>query len=94
VLASGRNRVDERKVEALVGEQVGKADAAFVRDATGFAIGGVPPAGHPEAIETLIDADLLEHSEVWAAAGTPQTVFPIAPGDLVGLTGGRVAEIA
>jgi prolyl-tRNA editing enzyme YbaK/EbsC (Cys-tRNA(Pro) deacylase) len=94
VLASGSNRVDERKVEALVGEPVGKADAAFVRAATGFAIGGVPPAGHPAPIETLVDADLLAHEEVWAAAGTPRTVFPVAPPGLVELTGGRVADVA
>jgi prolyl-tRNA editing enzyme YbaK/EbsC (Cys-tRNA(Pro) deacylase) len=94
VLASGRNRVDERKVEALVGEPVGKADAAFVRAATGFAIGGVPPAGHPEPLETLVDADLLDYDELWAAAGTPRTVFPVEPQELLALTGGRVGDIA
>jgi prolyl-tRNA editing enzyme YbaK/EbsC (Cys-tRNA(Pro) deacylase) len=94
VLASGRNRVDERKVEVLTGEPVGKADAAFVRAATGFAIGGVPPAGHPEPLETLVDADLLDHDELWAAAGTPRSVFAITPQDLLALTGGRVADVA
>ena len=94
VLASGRNRVDEGKVEALVGEPVGKADAAFVRAATGFAIGGVPPAGHPEPLETLVDADLLDHDVLWAAAGTPRTVFPLEPQELLTLTGGRVGDIA
>ena len=94
VLVSGRNRADEAKVEALIGEAVGKADASFVRAATGFAIGGVPPAGHPEPIETLVDEDLLAHDEVWAAAGTPRTVFPIAPGELLELTGGRVGDVA
>lgn len=94
VLASGRNRVDERKVEALLGETVGKADAAFVRAATGFAIGGVPPAGHPERLETLVDADLLRYDELWAAAGTPQTVFPVRPQELVAITGGRVVDVA
>ena len=94
VLASGRNRVDEAKVGALVAEPIGKADAAFVREVTGFAIGGVPPAGHPEPIETLVDRDLLSLGELWAAAGTPQTVFPIAPEELVRLTGGRVADVA
>jgi prolyl-tRNA editing enzyme YbaK/EbsC (Cys-tRNA(Pro) deacylase) len=94
VLASGRNRVDEGKVEALVGEPVGKADAAFVRAATGFAIGGVPPAGHPEPLETLVDADLLDHDVLWAAAGTPRTVFPVGPQELLALTGGRVGDIA
>ena len=94
VLVSGRNRVDEAKVGALVAEPIGKADAAFVREATGFAIGGVPPAGHPEPIDTLVDRDLLSLGELWAAAGTPQTVFPIAPDELVRVTGGQVADIA
>ena len=94
VLTSGRNRVDESKVGALVAEPISKADAAFVREVTGFAIGGVPPAGHPEPIDTLVDRDLLPLGEVWAAAGTPQTVFPIGPDELVRLTGGRVADVA
>jgi prolyl-tRNA editing enzyme YbaK/EbsC (Cys-tRNA(Pro) deacylase) len=94
VLVSGRNRVDEAKVGALVAEPISKADAAFVREATGFAIGGVPPAGHAEPIETLVDRDLLSLGELWAAAGTPQTVFPIAPEELVRVTGGRVADVA
>ena len=94
VLASGANRVDEGKLEALVGTQVGKADADFVRAATGFAIGGVPPAGHPSPIETLVDEDLLAFEQVWAAAGTPRTVFPVAPTELVELTNGRVEDVA
>jgi len=94
VVASGVNRVDEAKVAALVGEPIGKADAAFVRATTGFAIGGVPPAGHAEPIETLVDRDLLRHAEVWAAAGTPRTVFPLTPDELVAMTGGRVADVA
>jgi len=94
VLTSGRNRVDEAKVGALVAEPIAKADAAFVREVTGFAIGGVPPAGHPAPIDTLVDRDLLGLGELWAAAGTPQTVFPIGPDDLVRLTGGRVADVA
>ena len=94
VLTSGRNRVDEAKVGALVAEPISKADAAFVRGATGFAIGGVPPAGHPEPIDTLVDRDLLPLGELWAAAGTPQTVFPIGPDDLVRLTAGQVADVA
>ena len=94
VLASGGNRVDEAKVGALVAEPVSKADAAFVREVTGFAIGGVPPAGHAAPIDTLVDRDLLSLGELWAAAGTPRTVFPIAPDELVRVTGGRVADIA
>ena len=94
VLTSGRNRVDEAKVGALVAEPIAKADAAFVREVTGFAIGGVPPAGHAAPIDTLVDRDLLALGELWAAAGTPQTVFPIEPDELVRLTGGRVADVA
>ena len=94
VLASGRNRVDEAKLAALAGEPVAKADAAFVREATGYAIGGVPPAGHPQPIETVVDADLLELDRVWAAAGTPQSVFPLTPDELVALSRGRVADVA
>lgn len=94
VVASGSNRVDEAKLEALAGEPVGKADAAFVRAATGFAIGGVPPAGHASPVETIVDEDLLAFDEVWAAAGTPRTVFPLTPAELVEMTGGRVADVA
>ena len=94
VVASGANRVDEQKVETLLGEPIGKADAAFVREQTGFAIGGVPPAGHKSPIETIVDEDLLRHDEVWAAAGTPREVFATTPGELVAMTGGRVADVA
>jgi prolyl-tRNA editing enzyme YbaK/EbsC (Cys-tRNA(Pro) deacylase) len=94
VLTSGRNRVDEAKVERLVGEPIGKADAAFVREATGYAIGGVPPAGHPGPIETLVDRDLMALEQLWAAAGTPRTVFPLTPAELVALTGGRIDDVA
>ena len=94
IVASGINRVDEGKVAKLVGEPIGKADAAFVRAETGFAIGGVPPAGHAKPIETLVDEDLLRLGEVWAAAGTPRTVFPLTPAELVEMTGGRVADVA
>ena len=88
------NRVDERKLEALAGQPVGKADADFVRAQTGFAIGGVPPAGHARRIETLIDEDLLALDELWAAAGTPRDVFSLTPAELVAMTGGRVADVA
>ena len=94
VVASGTNRVDEAKVAALVGEAIGKADADFVRAQTGFAIGGVPPAGHVQPIPALVDEDLLAYDEIWAAAGTPRTVFPLTPAELVALTDGRVADVA
>lgn len=94
VIASGANRVDEKKVSALIEEKIGKADAEFVRARTGFAIGGVPPVGHLEAPITVIDRDLLALEEIWAAAGTPNAVFRLTPGDLATLTGGQVAEVA
>jgi len=93
VVASGQNRVDERLVEALIGEPLGKADADFVREHTGFVIGGVPPLGHTERLDTYIDEDLLQYDEIWAAAGTPHAVFSLTPGDLVQMTGGKVASI-
>lgn len=93
VLASGANRVDEHKVEALIGEPLGKADADFVRQQTGFVIGGVPPVGHPARLQTFIDRDLLKYQELWAAAGTPHAVFRLRPEDLVTITGGQVADI-
>jgi prolyl-tRNA editing enzyme YbaK/EbsC (Cys-tRNA(Pro) deacylase) len=93
VIASGINRVDERKVAALIAEPVGRADADFVRQRTGFAIGGVAPVAHAEPLTILIDEDLLRWPEIWAAAGHPNTVFRLTPDDLVRLTGGRVAEV-
>jgi prolyl-tRNA editing enzyme YbaK/EbsC (Cys-tRNA(Pro) deacylase) len=93
VIASGSNRVNERLIEALTGEALGKADADFVRQKTGFVIGGVPPLGHLEKIETYIDQDLYQYAEIWAAAGTPNAVFRLAPSDLERMTGGRVVAI-
>ena len=93
VLASGANRVDERRVGELLGTAIGRADAALVREATGYAIGGVPPIGHATAMPTLVDEDLLAFDEVWAAAGTPRDVFAIAPADLVRASGGQVATV-
>lgn len=94
VIASGANRVDEKAVEALLGEKIGKADADFVRDKTGYAIGGVAPVGHATPPVTFIDESLLVFEVIWAAAGTPFAVFPLAPAELQRLTGGRVAAIA
>jgi prolyl-tRNA editing enzyme YbaK/EbsC (Cys-tRNA(Pro) deacylase) len=93
VIASGANRVDEGKVAALLAEPVGRADADFVRQRTGFAIGGVAPVAHAEPLTILIDEDLMRWPEIWAAAGHPNTVFKLTPDDLVRLTGGRVAAI-
>lgn len=93
VLVSGANRVDERKLEALLGEPLGKADADFVRQQTGFVIGGVPPVGHIQSLQTFIDEDLLAYPFLWAAAGTPHAVFQLTPAQLTQLTQGRVALI-
>jgi prolyl-tRNA editing enzyme YbaK/EbsC (Cys-tRNA(Pro) deacylase) len=93
VIASGPNRVNERRIEKLISEPLGKADANFVRQKTGFVIGGVPPIGHLEKIEIFIDEDLLNYEEIWAAAGTPNAVFKTTPSDLVKMTGGRVVSI-
>lgn len=93
VVASGANRVDEAKVSAVLGEQIGRADAAFVREKTGYSIGGVPPVGHETPPLVVIDADLLALGEIWAAAGTPNAVFRLTPENLVALTEGQVAEV-
>lgn len=93
VVTSGANRVDERRVEAVVGEPIDKADAAFVRDHTGFAIGGVAPLGHPRPLLTLVDEDLLAWDDIWAAAGHPSTVVRLSGSDLLRITGGRVTAV-
>jgi prolyl-tRNA editing enzyme YbaK/EbsC (Cys-tRNA(Pro) deacylase) len=96
VVTSGANRVDTEHVGALVGARLDRADADFVRHHSGFAIGGVPPfgwIGATPAVRTLVDEDLLAHDEVWAAAGTPTDVFPLAPAELVQRTAGRVAAV-
>lgn len=94
VIASGANRVDEGKVAALLGEPVARANAAFVRARTGFAIGGVPPIGHAETPRTLLDEDLLRWEEIWAAGGTPNAIFRLTPADLLAMTQGQVTRIA
>lgn len=93
VLASGINRVDETALSALASEPVEKANADYVRQHTGFSIGGVPPLGHIEKMDIFIDEDLLTHEEIWAAAGHPRAVFQITPAELIRITGGRVACI-
>ena len=97
VITSGDRRVDEKKVQALVcgqGQKLGRADAEFVKAATGFSIGGVSPVGHAVAPVTLIDRDLLRFEEIWAAAGHPHGVFRLHPNDLVHLTGAPIADVA
>jgi Cys-tRNA(Pro) deacylase len=94
VVASGANRVDEKKVGVLIGEKIDRADAHYVREMTGYAIGGVPPIGHRVPPKVLLDADLKAFESVWAAAGTPNAVFRLTPLQLQSLTGGTFAEIA
>jgi len=94
VIASGANRVDEAKVSTLVGEPIGRADAAFVRECTGYAIGGIPPLGHAQSLKALIDRELLRFDTVYAAGGTPHAMFPLSPTDLVRAAGGTVADVA
>lgn len=93
VIASGPNRVNEKNIAKIIGEPIGKADAAFVRQETGFSIGGVPPVGYLKPLTPLIDKDLLAYPEIWAAAGTPHAVFALSPSDLVELTDGKVVTI-
>ena len=94
VVASGGNRVDEALVAVLVGEAIAKADAVYVRARTGFAIGGVPPVAHSERPTILVDENLLTYRELWAAAGSPFSVFRLTPDELLDLTGGTLASIA
>jgi prolyl-tRNA editing enzyme YbaK/EbsC (Cys-tRNA(Pro) deacylase) len=94
VMASGGHRVDTTKVATVVGaERVERATPEFVREHTGFAIGGVAPVGHPAPIRTLVDVELQQYDEVWAAAGHPNTVFPTTYDELLAITGGEPAEI-
>jgi len=93
VLASGVNRVNEKMIAAQVGEDIVKADADFTREVTGFAIGGIPPFGHHQQIDTYIDKDLLKFKEVWAAAGTPHAVFNLDASVIETLTGGKIISI-
>lgn len=93
VIASGANRVCEKKVAALLGEPVGRADADFVRTKTGFAIGGVAPLGHLGKVHLLVDHDLLAIDPLWAAAGTPSTVFRVTARQLAALPEARLADI-
>lgn len=94
VLASGTNRVNEKQIGKLVGEKVVKADAQFTREVTGFAIGGIPPLAHKHIIDHIfIDEDLLQYDSLWAAAGTPETVFNFKASDITTLTNGKIVSI-
>lgn len=93
VLTSGANRVDEKRLKDYAGEKIRRADPDFVRDVTGFAIGGVPPTGHIRPVETYLDEDLLKYPTIWAAAGTPNAVFQLTPGNLQAMTHGKVVQV-
>jgi prolyl-tRNA editing enzyme YbaK/EbsC (Cys-tRNA(Pro) deacylase) len=92
--ASGINRVNEKAVAELIGEPILKADADFVREQTGYAIGGIPPLGHAHPMgAVLVDEDLMQYSELWAAAGTPHAIFRLTPNQLVKMAAGKVVSI-
>lgn len=93
VIASGSNRVNEEKIGELLGESIEKADADFVYEKTGFAIGGVPPIGHNQEIKTFIDQDLIQYKEIWAAGGNPHAVFKLTPPDLIKMTNGQLVSV-
>lgn len=93
VLVSGANRVDLELVAEGVGEPLAKADAGFVRERTGFAIGGVAPIGHTEPVRVWIDRDLEHYQEIWAAAGSPKAVFRLTPAELILATAGDVIRV-
>jgi len=93
IVASGDNRVSETKVAEKVGEPLLRADAGFVREATGYAIGGVAPIGHSRPVKLLLDEDLQRFKTIWAAGGTPFSVFPLTPAELRGLTGADWADV-
>ena len=92
-LVSGANRLDEMRLATVAGEPVQKADAEIARAATGFAIGGVPPFGHSTEVPVFMDRDLLGYSQVWAAAGRPDSVFEIAPARLKELSNATVMDL-
>ena len=93
VLTSGANRVDEKRISEYANESIVRADADFVRAATGFAIGGVPPLGHLQKMETYLDEDLIQYKTVWGAAGTPNAIFELTPDDLIKMTDGKVVRV-
>jgi prolyl-tRNA editing enzyme YbaK/EbsC (Cys-tRNA(Pro) deacylase) len=93
VVASGANRVNEKQLAARLGEPIERASPDFVRQQTGYAIGGVPPLAHANPLQTFVDEDLLQYPQVWAAAGTPFAVFGLEPANLVKMTGGEVIAI-
>ncbi len=94
VMVSGADRVDESRLARVVGGDVERASGRFVRDRTGYAIGGVPPVCHSKPLITYLDEHLLDHDLVWAAAGTPRAVFSVTPADLVRITSAKVVAVS
>lgn len=90
IIASGKNYVDEKVVKKEIKNSVGKADAEFCKEVTGFVIGGIPPFGHKQKIRTFIDADLMDYQEIWASAGKPNAVFKLTPKELVEKSEGKI----
>ena len=93
VLTSGANRVDEKRISEYAGEHISRANANFVRAVTGFAIGGVPPVGHLQKMETYLDEDFLQYQTIWAAAGTPNAIFELKTEDLQKMTDGKIVMV-
>jgi prolyl-tRNA editing enzyme YbaK/EbsC (Cys-tRNA(Pro) deacylase) len=93
VLTSGSNRVDEKRISEYAAETIGRADADFVRAVTGFAIGGVPPFGHLQKLETYFDEDFLQYEKIWAAAGTPNAIFEVKTSDLQKITDAKTVRV-
>jgi len=93
VLTSGANRVNEHLISTYAGEPILRADPEFVRATTGYAIGGVPPIGHLQSMETYLDEDLMQYPSIWAAAGTPNSLYKLTPGELQKMTAGKVTKV-
>lgn len=93
ILVSGDNRVHEKRVGRLIGEKLERSDADFVKQHTGFSIGGVSPYGHPAPLKTYLDQHLFDFDTVWAAAGNPRSVFEVTPADLERTTGAVRIEV-
>ena len=94
VIASGSNRVDVAAISSHLGERIMRAEPDWVRETTGFAIGGIPPIGHRTEAVTYIDEDLMQLEQIWAAGGSPSAVFRLTPAELAFLTGGTVLRLA
>ena len=93
ILTSGANRVDEKRIASYAGEMITRADPDYVREVTGFAIGGIPPFGHSQKIETYLDEDFFQYNKVWAAAGTPNAIFELDSNILQKITNGQVVKV-